>query len=256
MNEFEQSATLIKNELKARDFNGAWKEFSREVLSLEQRRTSQANASKREGEYFSEVIQQSEELKKLGFPTAALHQRGDKLEMVFSDPRQGTPNLEWTSFTRQNQNKSSHDLTLQEVSPPSELKALTAREDKTGKPLEASVQGDEIAWQQWQDRLNKSIMAKLDLYSIGQNFEHSYHAAIRYKVGRNGSFHWNFTELTGSDEYRRAVQRSIDDTLRYHPELIKFPEGTTRQEIERNTTFGIGEPGFKTGPVETELIKK
>jgi len=136
MSEFEQSATLIKNDLKAHDFNGAIKEFKREVLSLEQRRTSQANGAKMEGEYFAEVI-------KLGFPDAKLHQNGENLELVFSDPKRRSYNFDWTSFTRENQNKTSHDLTVQEFTPPAELKALTAKVDKTGKPLKGGVQEKE-----------------------------------------------------------------------------------------------------------------
>jgi hypothetical protein len=225
MNEFEQSATLVKNDLKARDFNGAWKEFSREVLSLEQRRTSQANSFKMEGEYFSEVIQQSEELKKLGFPTAALHQRGDKLEMVFSDPTQGTPNLEWTSFTRQNQNKSSHDLTLQEVSPPPEFKSLTAKEDKTGKPLEATVEGDEVAWQEWQDRLNKTIHLKLHQLMRGHHFPADFRADVEYHVDKDTGFSWKSTTY-GNAEFKAVIDAAVDQTLLYHPELRQFPAGT------------------------------
>jgi hypothetical protein len=143
MNELENSAALIKNDLKVHDFKGAWAEFSREVLSLERRRGIQSDTPKKEGEYFANVIKQSEELKALGFPYATLHQRGDKLEMVFSDPRQGVPNLEWTSFTRGNQNKQSHDLTAQEVTPPPELKALTAKEDKSNTTLKGAVQDKE-----------------------------------------------------------------------------------------------------------------
>jgi hypothetical protein len=255
MNEFEQSATLVKNDLKAHDFNGAWKEFSREVLSLEKRRTSQSDGAKMEGEYFAEVLNQSEELKKLGFPSAALHQNGSTLEMVFSDSSQRIPNLEWTSFTLENQKKNSHDLTVQEVTPAPELKAMTAKEDKTGKPLDAGIQGEEIIWGQWQERLNKAISLKLHELMKGHSFPAGYRADIDYHMDKNTGFSWKST-TNGSPEFRKVIEAAVDQPLLYHPELREFPAGTKYQTYDRRASFGIGKESYTTGPTRSEFIKK
>lgn len=116
---------------------------------------------------------------------------------------------------------------------------------------------DQIAWRQWQERLNHGINDKLQGLLHGAGIPGGLECKISYDLTKNGGFNWRMTESSGNAQYDHIVAKAIDDTLRYHPELLKFPAGTQRTHYDREATFstGAGRGAVRTGEVPDEIVK-
>lgn len=122
------------------------------------------------------------------------------------------------------------------------------------KLLKTGAGAEQIAWRDWQERLNKSIYEKFSDVARGRNFPPGLSCECDYKVGRDGSFQWSIAKPSGDATYDRAIEKVLDDTLRYHPELLKFPEGSRRKEYARkNVSFTSGGRSRFTGVVDDEI---
>lgn len=115
----------------------------------------------------------------------------------------------------------------------------------------------ELAWDAWHKRLAEAIYARFDFLAL-QKFEDSppLGVKIRYVVTKDG----RIDGLT-------VVQKSSNmmfDALACHaimwqarkPDLLKFPEGSNRQSVEKFATFtqNMGDEGYKATEGDKETV--
>lgn len=123
--------------------------------------------------------------------------------------------------------------------------------------FELGSEAEDVAWEQWQKRLNQSVHNKLQDLLSGRTFPPDTTCDIEYKVTKTGGYQWKLAKRSSNADYNSFVAKAVDDTLRYHPELLKFPEGARKIEYERIAHVGNdGPPGYNTGHVEREVRKR
>jgi len=135
--------------------------------------------------------------------------------------------------------------------------AMTDKVPQGTKTFQLESQAEEIKWKEWQERLNQEINRKLQQLMVGSSVPNNTETHASYKVYADGG--WDIKVNPGpNQEHINIVAKAIDDTLRYHPELKKFPEGTHKQFYERkDVKFTVGGGGgYSTGDTETEIHKK
>lgn len=122
--------------------------------------------------------------------------------------------------------------------------------------FELGGEADLVGWERWQHRMNQAVFEKLNTLMQGSHVPAGSHCAVEYTVNKNGSFDYKFTE-GNNQEYINIVERAINETLRFHPELRKFPPEAKENSWHRNVTFNAGvKSGYSTGDVHDEIIKK
>ncbi len=127
---------------------------------------------------------------------------------------------------------------------------------KPTKKFELGVEAEKVMWKQWQERLNAAIGEKLDLKMLGSNIPVGAHVTLKYQVRDDGAFSFGYE--SNNNQYAKNVVEAFNETLKYHPELKKFPQGTKDHLVERQATFDVkpGKSNHETGDVKEEIRKK
>lgn len=174
----------------------------------------------------------------------------------------------WTSeeaeFLRQMQlKKEGKDPTAEPAESATPANQADTPKPPEGKaeqePFKLDAQAEEVKWQEWQERLNKEVFRKLEQL-LAQHPEYKPPLGARVDltltVTNDGRVAMNYRY--SDRNYANLATRALNETLHYHPELKKFPEGTTKTEIERKMAFEVkpGAAGYDTGEVESEIRKK
>jgi hypothetical protein len=123
------------------------------------------------------------------------------------------------------------------------------------KPLQAGVtaQAEEVVWQHWQERLNKAVNEKF-LQLNDHKAPIGTHETVTYKISPYGGFEWH-SEGCADPNFDKAVRRAVDETLRFHPELIRFPEGVEKKQRTRSADFSADTYShYSTGVTPSEVI--
>jgi len=121
--------------------------------------------------------------------------------------------------------------------------------------FELGGEADLVGWRRWQEAFNREVYRKLEQLATSTKIPAGSHVDMNYTVYRDGRFSYN---LTGNNlQYNTMVKRAVDDTLRYHPELKRFPERAKEMTWSRSVTFNAGGPsGYQTGDVQDDVEKR
>jgi hypothetical protein len=277
MGEFEESARRIGQDFHKADMNGAWQEFGREIQKIEGGPGSQRDKAQKEAQYIELVIKQNDELKKLGFPSATIHQDGKNLQFEFNDPKH--PGTNWdtmyfstSSFTQENTNKSSHDITVDEAKkmvplqgnlvetgeaqPPSQPPTDSQSPNKGGTDAHGPyVSGtdasdfqrqkqqqdyatEQIGWQQWanriQENLQNAVATNPNLQALLQNTDGKIH--FQFSVDQNH----RITGIYAADSHAVhtiAEQQRIQQINHICAQIVKQLNQTTDLTFPQGTQY-------------------
>jgi len=140
-----------------------------------------------------------------------------------------------------------------ESNQPSEHQVLRGQTNQSRFDLGAEA--DLVGWERWQNRMNETINKKLQSLMAGAEIPQGVHADVDYRVGKDGSF--TYSVQSNNPQYYDIVNTAIRDTLKYHPELLKYPPGAQEKVWSRHATFNVNDgSGYRTGEVHDEINKR
>jgi|GEM_PF-5245812 len=116
----------------------------------------------------------------------------------------------------------------------------------------------ELAWDAWHKRLAEAIYARFDLLAL-QKFNDSppLGVKIRYVVTKDGRVEGLKVMQKSSDMIFDALACQAIMWQQRKPQLLKFPEGSTRQSVEKFATFtqNTGDEGIQATEGDKETVR-
>ena len=97
---------------------------------------------------------------------------------------------------------------------------------------------DRAAWDAWQKTLSEELYAKVQrmLKEVGPpENERDFFCKVRWRIYQHGRVIPMSIEGTDSELFRGLVRKAIDSMQ--SSELIKFPQGYTKEYVEKNSTL-------------------
>lgn len=148
----------------------------------------------------------------------------------------------------------------QQMTPSEESKPIPTsleRQDlqPEGKPESKEIQ---LAWDAWHKRLAQAIYYRFDILAF-QKFQDSppLGVKIRYEVTRDGRIEGLKIIQKSSDMIFDALACQAIMWQGRKPALLKFPEGSNRQSVEKFATFtqNMGDEGFEAIEGDKETVR-
>jgi len=113
---------------------------------------------------------------------------------------------------------------------------------------------EQVAWDAWQQRLNHTLHEKMKELVKGQNFPEGLSCTLNYEITNNARATWESTSQSGNARFDAAINKTMHDVFKYHPELLKFPAGSKRTTYSRqDVTFTSGVDSYQTAAVDDEV---
>lgn len=144
--------------------------------------------------------------------------------------------------------------------------ANTAKPDSTSlgrgdintNPVQPESKELELAWDAWHKRLAEAIYARFDWLAL-QKFDNSppLGVKIRYVVTKDGRVEGLKVIQKSSNMIFDALACQAIMWQQRKPQLLKFPEGSNRQSVEKFATFtqNTGEEGYQTTEGDKETVR-
>lgn len=141
-------------------------------------------------------------------------------------------------------------------STPSKSQTSLGRDDIEQAPAKESKEV-ELAWDAWHKQLAESIYARFDILAL-QKFQDSppLGVKIRYLVTKDGKIDGLKIVQKSSNMMFDALACQAILWQARKPQLLKFPEGSNRQSVEKFATFtqNMGDEGYQATEGDKETV--